>query len=86
MPNFKNNRTEAIVAPADRTKLLRIVTPLVHQIDLIENLLRLIQTDAVLPLNLTALRRIELEACWYITVISSSGAGRVYDWKLWHRV
>lgn len=50
LPNFKNNRTEAIVAPADRTKLLRFIAPLVHQIDRVENLLRFLQTDAVLPL------------------------------------
>jgi hypothetical protein len=83
VPDFKNNGTEAITAPADRTKLLRVIAPLVHQVDLIENLLRLLQTDAVLPLNLTALRRIELEAYEYITVISSGrGAGRGYDWVI----
>lgn len=61
------------MAPADRTKPLRIIAPLVHQIDLIENFLRLLQTDAMLPLDLPTLRRIELEACGYITVISSGG-------------
>ena len=77
VPNFKNNGTKAIATPTNRTKLLRIIAPSVHQIDLVENLLRFLQTDAVLPLDITALRRMELEAYLYITVISSGGTGRI---------
>src|ERR1017187_8734138 len=73
MPDFKDDGTQEAAAPTDGTKLLRIVALLVDQVRLIEDLLRLLQADPVLPLDLPAFLSIKLEARHvYITVISSN--------------
>jgi hypothetical protein len=54
-PDLEDHRTEATATPPYRAKLFRIVVLLVHKIDLIENLFRLLQTDPVLPLDVPAL-------------------------------
>src|ERR1035441_165579 len=62
IPDFKDDGTQEAAAPTDGTKLRRIVTLLVDQVRLIEYLLRLLQADPVLPLDLPALLSVELEA------------------------
>src|SRR5271157_2722105 len=56
MPELEYHGTEAAATPPYRTKLFRIVVLLVHQIDLVENLLGLLQADPVLALDVAALR------------------------------
>ena len=56
--DFKNHGTQTITAPPDCTELLGIVTSLVNQVNLIENLLRFVQADTVLLLDGAALRYI----------------------------
>jgi len=62
MPGFEDHGTEAAPAPPDCAVLFRIVALLIDQVHLIEDFLRLFQTDAVLPSNGPALLTIELEA------------------------
>src|ERR1035438_9218083 len=58
--DLKNHGTKAITAPSYRTKLFRIVTFLVNEVNLVENLLSLFQTDTMLPLDGQALRSVEV--------------------------
>jgi len=62
MPDLEDHRTKAPATPTDGTELFRIVVPLVDQVRLVEDLLRLLQADAVLTLDGPALRFIEDEA------------------------
>jgi len=74
-PDLEDDGAEPAASPADRTKLFRIVTPPIHQVGLIENLLRLFQADSVSPQYLSILFRIELRsASPDITVISKVSA------------
>ena len=63
--DLKNHGTQTIATPPDCTELLGIVTFLVNQVNLIENLPRLVQADAVLCLtvrlfNLSKSKRIDI--------------------------
>jgi len=61
MPDFEDYGTEATLAPADRTKLLRIVVLLVDLVDLIEYIFRFLEADAMFSFDFAALLFIELE-------------------------
>jgi hypothetical protein len=61
MPDFENCGAEAASAPTDCTKLFRIVILLVNQIRLVENLLRFLETNAVLLFDASTLIAIKLE-------------------------
>lgn len=60
--NLKNHRTKAAPAPANRAKLLRIVTLSVNQIRLVKNLLRFFEVDTMFLQNLQVLSCIEPES------------------------
>lgn len=62
MPDLENHGTEASKTPSDCTKLFRIVALLVDEVHLIENVLRILQADAVLSLDVAALLPVELES------------------------
>src|SRR5580658_1814726 len=47
MPDLKDHGTKATAGPSDRAELCGIVTLLIDQVNLIEDLLRLFQSDAV---------------------------------------
>ena len=61
-PDFKDHRTESSTTPANRAELFRVISSLVNQVDLIEDLLCRFQADAVLSLNGATLRPIKIEA------------------------
>lgn len=61
-PDLKDHRTESSITPANRAELFRLITSLVDQIDLIEDLLCRFQADTVLSLDGAALRSIKLKA------------------------
>ncbi len=61
MPDFEDHRTKAALAPADRTKLFRIVVPLVDQVRLVEYILSFFEADAMFFPDLAAFVFIELE-------------------------
>jgi hypothetical protein len=60
-PNFENDGAQAPAAPTDGTKLFRIIIPLIDDMHLIEYLLRLLQTDAMVSFDGPTLSLIELE-------------------------
>jgi hypothetical protein len=60
-PDFEDHGTEAALAPADRTKLLRIVALPVDDVNLIEYFRGLFEADAMLSFDLAVLPQIELE-------------------------
>ena len=62
MPDLEDDGTEAAAAPSDGAKLLRIVALLVNHVYLVEDLLRLFQTDAMLLFDVPALGPFEFEA------------------------
>jgi len=62
MPDLEDHRTKAPANQPNGTELFRIVVPLVDQVRLVEDLLRLLQADAVFTLDGAALRFIEDEA------------------------
>jgi hypothetical protein len=47
VPDFKYHSAYTIAAPPNGTKLIWIVIALVHQISLVENLSRLLETNAM---------------------------------------
>jgi len=61
MPDFEDHRTKATLAPADRTKLLRIVVLLVNHADLVEYILSFFEADAMFFPDLAAFVFIERE-------------------------
>jgi len=61
MSDLEYHRTEATATPPDCTKLFWIVVLLVNEVNLIEDLFRLLQADTVFSLDVPALRCIELE-------------------------
>ena len=61
-PDLENHGTEAPTAPAKGTELFRIVILLVDQIDLVEDLSRLSQADAMFLFDGAALGFVELQA------------------------
>ena len=62
VPNLEDDGTQAAAAPSDGTELLRIIALLVNYVNLVEDLLRLFQTDAMLLFDVPALRPFEVEA------------------------
>jgi hypothetical protein len=62
MPDLEDNRTELATAPSNCAKLVRIVSLSVNQIHLVKDRPRFFQADAVFPLYILALLRIEFEA------------------------
>jgi len=49
MTDFENHATQATAAPPNRAQLFRIVILLVHQVGLVKDFNRLIETDTMLP-------------------------------------
>lgn len=69
MSNLEYRRAKAASAPSDCTKLFRIVTLLVNQIHLIEDLLHFPEVNAVFLFDVPTLAAIKLKAHFCITVI-----------------
>ena len=65
MPDLEDHGAELSATPPDCTKLFRIIILLVNQVCLIENFLRLHQTDAMLAFDPPAFCRIEVQAHLY---------------------
>jgi hypothetical protein len=60
--DFEDDRTQGVAAPTDCAELFWIAAPLVHQVSLVKDLLRLLQANAVLSFDLTAFSADEVEA------------------------
>jgi hypothetical protein len=61
-PDLEDDRAKVAATPPDCTKLFRIVIPLVNQVNLVEDLLRLFQADAMFSFDVPALLQYPLEA------------------------
>jgi hypothetical protein len=60
--DFEDDRTQGIAAPTYCAELFRIIAPLVHQVSLVKDLLRLFEANAVSSLYLTAFPAVKIEA------------------------
>ena len=62
IPDLEYDRIQVATAPTYCAELLRIIAPMVHQVSLVKDLLRLFEVNAVSSLYLTAFPAVKIEA------------------------